>query len=61
MSRQGSGNDLKAEGLSLEYLFDGCDPVFLFRNAPSGIRGIDQKNPHDEINLEIRCMYATET
>jgi hypothetical protein len=61
MSRQGTGNDLETERLSPEYLLNRVDPVLLFRDAPSGVRRIDQKNVHDEITLEIRRIYVTET
>ena len=46
MGPQGGGDNLQAEGLSPEYLLDGCYPVLLLRDAATGIGRVDEQYVH---------------
>ena len=46
MGNEGGGDDLEAEGLSPEYLLDGCDAVFLFGDAATGVGRVDEQYVH---------------
>ena len=46
MGDQGGGDNLEAEGFSPEYLLDGGDTVFLFRDAATGVGRVDEQYVH---------------